>query len=146
MGIIIKVTGITSKRFQAQGIWFRFTIIMSEMQIWGYSISHQKEKWKNYILLRKYKEVIVFFSSFQIFWLPVTIVTGFGDITYNSRRSIFGAMPIKGKIEYHLFSVDIYPSKIQDMVRLCRKSKWHSQHRTSESRKLFSHINYKFAP
>ena len=64
-------------------------------------------------------------------------VTGFNitangsiDMTYNSRRNIFGAIPLRGNIVYHLFKVDVGASKLKDIVRLCRKTKWHSQHRT----------------
>ena len=53
--------------------------------------------------------------------------TGYGDITYNSRRGIFGAVPLYGKISYHLFNVDSNASKSKDIVKLIRKSKWHSQ-------------------
>ena len=54
-------------------------------------------------------------------------------MTYNPRRHILGAMPLKGKISYHLFTVDTYTSKTEAMVKLSRKSKWHSQHRTSDT-------------
>ena len=53
--------------------------------------------------------------------------TGYGDITYNSRRSILGAVPLNEKISYHLFNVGSNASKTKDIVKLLRKSKWHSQ-------------------
>ena len=53
--------------------------------------------------------------------------TGYGDITYNSRRGIPGAIPLHKKISYHLFNVDSNASKTKDIVKLSRKSKWHSQ-------------------
>ena len=56
-----------------------------------------------------------------------SLVTGYGDITYNSRRSILGAVPLDQKISYHLFNVDYNASKTKDIVKLSRKSKWHSQ-------------------
>ena len=59
--------------------------------------------------------------------------TGFGDITYNSRRSILGAVPLNKKISYHLFNVDSHASKTKDIVKLIRKSKWHSQHGNHQS-------------
>ena len=59
--------------------------------------------------------------------------TGFGDITYNSRRSIFGAVPLDKKISYHLFTVDSNASKTKDIVKLTRKSKWHSQQSKHQS-------------
>ena len=54
--------------------------------------------------------------------------TGFGDITYNSRRGILGAVPLNKKISYHLFNVGSNASKTKDIVKLIRKSKWHSQY------------------
>ena len=59
--------------------------------------------------------------------------TGEGDITYNSRRGILGAVPLKEKISYHLFNVDSHASKTKDIVKLIRKSKWHSQHSNHQS-------------
>ena len=56
-----------------------------------------------------------------------SLVTGYGDITYNSRRSILGAVPLAQKISYHLFNVGSNASKTKDIVKLIRKSKWHSQ-------------------
>mgnify|MGYP000947881788 CR=1 FL=1 len=63
------------------------------------------------------------FSNNYIFSLEL----GCGDITYNSRRSILGAVPIISKISYHLFNVDSNAFKTKDIVKLIRKSKWHSQ-------------------
>ena len=60
--------------------------------------------------------------------------TGYGDITYNSRRSILGAVPVDQKISYHLFDVDSNATKTKDIVKLTRKSKWHSQHSKHQSR------------
>ena len=59
--------------------------------------------------------------------------TGEGDITYNSRRGILGAVPLKEKISYHLFNVDSHASKTKDIVKLIRKSKCHSQHGNHQS-------------
>ena len=53
--------------------------------------------------------------------------TGYGDITYNSRRGILGAIPLEKKISYHLFGVCPNASKTKDIVKLIRKSKCHSQ-------------------
>ncbi len=52
----------------------------------------------------------------------------YGDVTYNSRRNILGAIPIAGRIAYHLFNVDANTSNAHGIVKLNRKSKWHSQH------------------
>ena len=57
-----------------------------------------------------------------------SLVSGPGDITYNSRRSILGAAPLRGKISYHLFNVDPNASKTKDIVKLIRKSKYHAQY------------------
>ena len=54
--------------------------------------------------------------------------TGYGDITYNSRRGILGAIPLDQKISYHLFNVGSNASKTKDIVKLIRKSKWHYQY------------------
>ena len=62
-----------------------------------------------------------------------SLATGFGDITYNSRRSIFGAVPFDKKISYHLFNVDSNASKTKDIVKLIRKSKWHHQYSNHQS-------------
>lgn len=59
-------------------------------------------------------------------------VTGQGDVTYNSRRNILGAIPINGKVSYHLFNVDISGSNTNDVVKLSRQSKWYDQHVSSE--------------
>ncbi len=54
-------------------------------------------------------------------------MVGFGDVTYNSRRSILGVIPVTGKIAYHLFSINTGASSTEEIVKLSRKSKWHSQ-------------------
>lgn len=53
------------------------------------------------------------------------LVDGCGDITYNSRRGLFGTLPVWRKISYHLFTVDPYSLQTGDVVKLCRKSRWH---------------------
>lgn len=55
-----------------------------------------------------------------LFSLEITCV---GDVTYNSRRGILGAIPLYKKIGYHLFRIDANASK-EDIVKLYRKSKW----------------------
>lgn len=49
-------------------------------------------------------------------------------MTYNSRRGILGAIPVREQIAYHLFGIDAAASKTEDIVKLYRKSKWHSQY------------------
>lgn len=62
------------------------------------------------------------------------LVTGFGDVSFNPRRGLLGAMSVFGEIAYHLFSIDLNPSKVSDpSVRLCRKSKWPSQLNAADS-------------
>ena len=58
----------------------------------------------------------------------LTLVTGFGDLTYNTKRNLLGAISVSGKIAYHLFSVDANCSTLQESVKLIRKSKWNSWH------------------
>ena len=49
-------------------------------------------------------------------------------MTFNSRRNILGAIPLNTQIAYHLFKVDAGAPKAKDIVRLCRKTKWYSEH------------------
>ena len=58
-------------------------------------------------------------------------MTGHGDVTYNPRRNILGAVPVRGKITYHLN--DIAAGKGGNYVKLIRKSKWHSQYSKERS-------------
>ena len=62
-----------------------------------------------------------------------SLATGNGDITYNSRRGILGAIPLEQKTSYHLFNVGSNASKTKDIVKLIRKSKWHSQYGKHQS-------------
>ena len=61
----------------------------------------------------------------------IILVTGHGDVTYNPRRNILGAVPVRGKITYHLN--DIAAGKGGNYVKLIRKSKWHSQYSKERS-------------
>ena len=45
-------------------------------------------------------------------------------MTYNSRRSILGAIPLNRTIAYHLFKINTGSLKTQEIVRLLQKSKW----------------------
>ena len=49
-----------------------------------------------------------------------------GDVTFNPRRSFLGAICAEGKIAYHLYGFGT--SKSDGIVKLIRKSKWHSQY------------------
>ncbi len=63
----------------------------------------------------------------------------YGDVTYNSRRSILGAIPLGQEIAYHLFTIDTSASNAGGIVKLNRKSKWHSQYNPQKGRRsLFS--------
>ena len=55
-------------------------------------------------------------------------VTGSGDVTYSTKRYLFGAISVQDKATYHLFSVDANASNLKDTIRLSRKSKWQPQH------------------
>ena len=55
--------------------------------------------------------------------------TGHGDVAYNPQRSILSAIPVEGKIANHLYIFTT--SKADNIVKLIRKSRWHSQHRTN---------------
>ena len=57
----------------------------------------------------------------------MTIDMGYGDLTYNTKRSLLGAISLSGKTAYHLFTVDTNCLSIKDCIKLTRKSKWHSQ-------------------
>ena len=59
------------------------------------------------------------------------LVTGHGDVTYNSRKSILGAIPVGGKLVYHFYNFTT--KKTDNIVKLTRKSKWHTQYSTNES-------------
>ncbi len=60
-------------------------------------------------------------------------MVGWGDITYNSRRSILGAIPVGEKIAYHLFAINTSASNAGGIVKLNRNSKWHPQYSTQTS-------------
>ena len=90
-------------------------------------MSHGKGKLRKYIHLRRSLEVespvikiyLIFFSL---------LVTGHGEVTYNPRRNFLGAMWVGGKIAYHLYHFGT--SKSDGIIKLIRKSRWHSQYST----------------
>ncbi len=73
---------------------------------------------------------------FIVLAIIIPLGVGFGDMTYNSRRSILGAIPVGETIAYHLFTIDTSASNAGGIVKLNRKSKWYSQYST-ESSNLF---------
>lgn len=46
---------------------------------------------------------------------------------------MLGAIGVGGKIAYHLFGIDS-SSEVRDAIKLCRKTQWHFQNKTSESK------------
>ena len=71
--------------------------------------------------------------NFEILMIIFVLETGKGDMSSNPRRSILGAVPIEGKIAYHLYNFTT--RKTGNSVQLIRKSKWHSKY----SNKVLSH-------
>ena len=55
------------------------------------------------------------------------LVTGDGDLTYNVRRSMLGAIPLAGKTTYHLFKIETGSLRSENIVTLYRKSKWYQE-------------------
>ena len=62
--------------------------------------------------------------------LIIILVTGYGDVTFNPRRSILGAISIGGEAAYHLY--DFATGKADIIAKFIRKSRWHSQYSTEE--------------
>ena len=69
--------------------------------------------------------------------LSPLLVTGYGDLTYNSKRNLFGAMCQSEKTAYHLFSFNTDSVNAKDVVKLSRRSKWHSQYSRKQGRCYF---------
>ena len=76
----------------------------------------------------KSRPVVNEFKSYLIF---SPLLAGNGDVSYNPRRTILGAMGFGGKIAYQLYNLDTWKS--DGIVKLNRKSRWHSQYSTKES-------------
>ena len=93
-------------------------------------MSHKKGKLRKYILLRKSLAVESSITKTYLILSPL-LVAGFGDVTYNPRRCFLGAMCVGNKIAYHLYNFDT--SKSDGIIKLIRKSKWHSQYSPKES-------------
>ena len=66
----------------------------------------------------------------KIYYTLIILVTGYGDVTYNPRRGFLGTIPVTGKIAYHLYNFTT--EKAGNIVKLIRKSKWHSQYNSKE--------------
>lgn len=119
--------GLMWKKSQTLVFLYLFNMTAKLQPIWRYLTFHERVSLGKYTLLRKSKEVNLYLYKFQYKLIP-SLVTGDGDVAYNSRRGILSAIPLGGKVAYHLFKIDSYPSKIDDTVKLCRKSKRHSQY------------------
>ena len=59
-----------------------------------------------------------------------------GDVTYNSRRNLLGAIPSGGQIAYHLFNIEYNALKSNYSVKLLRKSKWLPQYKVISGKLL----------
>lgn len=82
--------------------------------------------------------LLILFSSKMKHWLSAI---GHGDVTFNPRRNILGAICVGGEVTYHLFKVNSHSSKNDDAaVELYRKSKWHPEYHTFKSHIAFSSI------
>ena len=56
--------------------------------------------------------------------LSSPLVTGNGDVTFNSRRRLLGAIPLGELAAYHLWNIDYSRQKSDNNVRLLKKSRW----------------------
>ena len=92
-------------------------------------MSHKKGKLRKYILLRKFLAVESSVTKLYLIFSPL-LVTGLGDVAYNPRRNFLGAMSVGGKIAYHLYNFGT--SKSDGIIKLIRKSSWHSQYSTDD--------------
>ena len=63
-------------------------------------------------------------------------------MTYNTKQGFLGAISVTNEIAYHLFSVNADCSDAKNVVKLTRKSKWHSQHseEAGNSQILFDYL------
>ena len=93
-------------------------------------MSHGKGKLRKYIQPLGFLEVESSLIKISLIFSRL-LVTGRGDVTYNPRRNILGAMCVGGKVAYQLYNFDT--SNSDDIVKFNRNSKWHSQYSTKES-------------
>ena len=56
----------------------------------------------------------------KFFFIYHFLVTGEGDVTFNQRRGILGAVPVGREIAFHLYNFTT--SKAGNIVKLIRKS------------------------
>jgi len=88
-------------------------------------MSHGKGKQRKYIQPLKFLGVESLLIKIKFHFFPL-LGTGYGDVTYNPHRNILGAMCVEGKIAYHLYNFGT--SKSDGILKLIRKSRWHSQY------------------
>lgn len=60
-------------------------------------------------------------------------------MTYNPLKNLLGAIPVGGKIAYHLYNIEYDGNKSNYRAKLLRKSKWHPQYNKAQG-------NLKFLP
>ena len=94
-------------------------------------MSHGKGNRRKSMHLRKFLAVKPVLNKIHLI-IIIIVVTGHGDVTYNLRRSILGAISVGGKISYHLYNFSTSKAS-NNIMKLIRKSKWHSQYSTKES-------------
>jgi len=92
---------------------------------------HGKGKLRKYIQLLKFLGVESLLIKIKSHISSPLLDAGMGDVTYNPRRNILGAMCVEGKIAYHLYNFGT--SKSDSIVKLIRKTRWHSQYSIQES-------------
>ena len=59
----------------------------------------------------------------------LSLATSYGDLTYNTRRNVLGAIPLTGKIAYHLWIIEYSGQRSNYDIKLLRKSRWPVQHK-----------------
>lgn len=57
-------------------------------------------------------------------------MTGYGDVSYNSRRNILGAISLDKKVAYHLWIIEYSQQKNNYNIKLLQKAKWHQFYST----------------
>mgnify|MGYP000913279474 FL=1 len=97
-------------------------------------MSHGKGKRRKYIQPLKFLGVDSSLIKIKFHFFPL-LGTGYGDVAFNPRRNILGAMCVKGKIAYQLYNFGT--SKSDGIVKLIRKTKWHSQYSTKKGNNQF---------
>lgn len=95
--------------------------------LWKYLTFRRKDKLRKFILSKSMEVNKCFFVLKTL--LISSEETGFGDVSYNTQRNILGALPVTGKIAYHLYNNGWSDHK--PCIELLKKSKWHSHNSES---------------